>query len=35
MAEKLSTAKPMKEYFTPFAYTISSCIRIPNTNANH
>jgi len=33
MAEE--TAKPMKEYFTPSTYTTTSCIRIPNTNANH
>ena len=33
VAEK--TAKPIKEYFTPSTYTTASCIRIPNTNANH
>jgi len=35
VAEELSTAKPMKEYFTPSTYTTASCIRIPNTNTNH
>jgi len=34
MVEKLFTAKPMK-YFTPSTYTTTSCIRIPNMNANH
>jgi len=35
MAEELSTAKPMKKYFTHSIYTKASCIRIPNMNANH
>jgi len=35
MVEDVPTAKPIKEYFTPYAYTSASCILIPNTGVNH